>query len=171
MKEVKLNTFEEAIETIEEKLRKFIEKDDTSTKDQWLQTLYNNYHKRFLADNSQVWGNGRILVPVSLTAFGVYAGLETPTLHAALFLAFASISLIMLWLVNAEKHRAFQNKSMAWLVAIEKAIGLKDVVAPYLPDDAVNRFISRRGIVKWGIRSFSLAIPLAWLAIILWVKH
>lgn len=160
--------FSEAVKEIEGELRQFMDEGDARDKDQWLRTLYDNYHRRFLADNSQIWGNGKIMIPFSLTAFAVYVSLETPTLVEILLLGLASSALIAIWLVNAENHRAFQNKSMAWLVAIERVLGLKEQVPPKLPDNRLNRLLSRPAAIQTVIRLLACGIPLAWIAVALY---
>jgi hypothetical protein len=132
----------------------------------WMRTLYAAYSERFLHDNAQIWANGRIMIPFALSAFGVYVGLRHPSTAHTLLLGFGSSALIAIWLINAENHRAFQNKSMAWIVAIERAIGVTNPLPPKVPDDPFNRLLSGGAAVQWLIRAFCFAIPLLWLVII-----
>jgi len=69
---------EKAIE-LEEKLRGKLTGADGSVNDELLKFFYDNYHKRFLNDNKQIWDNGKLMVPFSLSAFGFYATLECPS--------------------------------------------------------------------------------------------
>ena len=78
----------EAIE-LETKLKKAAVKEDGSRDDELLKFLYDNYHKRFLQDNKQIWDNGKLMIPFSLSAFGFYATLKCPNLESVIVLALA----------------------------------------------------------------------------------
>jgi hypothetical protein len=127
-------------------LRTALARDVSSGTDEWLRCLYSTYHARFLADNDKIWGNGRVMISFSLSAFGIYAAYR-PTFFGTCVLALASVSLLLVWLVNAETHRAFQNKSLAWLLAIERVVFGDELAVPVkISDDTLNTFLSgKRG--------------------------
>ena len=163
-----MSDFDKLVAELEGELRANLgARPSPSLNDEWLGRLYDNYHRRFLADNAQVWGNGRVLVPFSLSAFGVWAALPLRTIPVTAVLAAGSTTLAALWLVNAENHRAFQNKSMAWLVAIERVIGVKLSTPQKISDGWFNKALSRRAAVQKVIRTFCFGVPLAWIAILL----
>ena len=156
----------EAIE-LETKLKKAAVKEDGSRDDELLKFLYDNYHKRFLQDNKQIWDNGKLMIPFSLSAFGFYATLKCPNLESVIVLALASIALAFVWLSNAENHRAFQNKSFVWMRAIEIILLGPDVKTPFkIPDDWFNKQLSRPAAVNMTIRGFFFAVLIGWLLII-----
>lgn len=139
-----------------------------------LKFFYENYHNRFLQDNKQIWDNGKILVPFSLSAFGFYANLKSPELVSIIVLAFASILLAFVWLINAENHRAFQNKSFVWMRAIERILLGPDVKVSFkISDDSLNEKLSQPAAVNMTIRYFTIAVTLGWVFILLFhtIKH
>jgi hypothetical protein len=91
----------------------------------------------------------------------------------AVFLALGlSSSLVMFpWLVIAENHRAFQNKSFAWLSAIEEAIGIEVPPPTKIAEGQIAQHLTREETVqrlRWGLtllvrvgsRGAPLALPL-----------
>lgn len=93
----------------------------------WLQTLYENYERRFLSDNNVIWSTGAILIPLSLAGFGAVLGRDQVHWTSVAVFLFASSLLMLIWNLIADTHRAFQEKSEAWLVAIERTIKLESV--------------------------------------------
>lgn len=89
-----------------------------------LATLYHEYTNRFIADNNRIWTTAASMVPLSLGAFGLLASLPKPSLGQVIALPVIGRLLMTVWLVIAENHRAFQNRSMEWLRAVERAWGI-----------------------------------------------
>lgn len=116
-----------------------------------LTTLYQEYNKRFLADNNRIWTTGATLVPLSLGAFGVLASINRPNLSQVIGFAVIGWLLMTIWLFIAENHRHFQNRSQEWLDEIEHAWGL-----PPSPMRGAESFLVRRGQIRrmrfvlWG---------------------
>lgn len=165
-KEVK--NFDQIVEDIEKHLILKLKNKEGYLDDEWLKCLYNNYHSRFLSDNERIWGNGRIMIPFSLSAFGLYANLDKPDFLQVLILGLASSGLIALWLVNAESHRAFQNKSMAWLVAIENVIVGKDLSVPVkVYDDKMTKLLAGDEAVRNGIKWLCYCLPRVWVVLLI----
>jgi len=159
---------EDAVKQLQVSLDAFRAQSEPGTQDEWLRTLYENYHKRFLQDNLSIWGNGKVIIPFSLSAFAVFVSLECPSFLQTLILGVASSGLLLLWLVNAENHRAFQNKSLAWMIAIEKTIGLNSALGSKIPDGKMNRLLSSATIGRRVIRLLCTAVPAAWICLLIW---
>lgn len=159
------DSIEEISKQIENKLKGKIITTGGTRDDEWLRFLYDNYHKRFLSDNERIWDNGKLMIPFSLAAFGIYANIDCPSWVQLTVLGIASSALSILWLINAENHRAFQNKSIAWVMAIEKLIGL-DIRVVKISDDNLNRILSSRAAVRRSIRWFSFGVPLVWVLLV-----
>lgn len=100
----------------------------------WLQTLHQHYSNRFSEDNEKIWTAGSIMIPVSLAAIAAYVGLENPTKWDGVLLGAGSTILLGLWVLIAENHRRFQDKSKAWLDAIGQIIMLVNTGGPKIGD-------------------------------------
>lgn len=122
----KASEFEETVSKIEAALRQSFPEGSTETeiseRGAWLRTIYEGRSQRFLQDNQTVWRTGAIMVPVSFGALIV--PFEHPIISSVEFfaLAVASILVLFFWIWIVENHRAFQDKSMATMIAIERAI-------------------------------------------------
>ena len=139
--------------------------------DEWLRTLYESYTQRFLSDNSRIWITGSIMIPLSLAAFAALPTIECPTFIHLLVLAIASVAVMVSWLVIAENHRAFQEKSRAWIVAIEETLGLEETGGPKIRENLLNRmltFAAAVQIMRW-VLTFSVII--GWiLVLVFWPR-
>jgi len=89
-----------------------------------LEALLKHYTDRMLSDNERIWRTGALFVPISLAAFAAFAALKCPHWWHVLVLGLPSFGLMLAWIVIAENHRAFQQKSEAWIVAILQVLGL-----------------------------------------------
>lgn len=156
------DSIEEMSKQIENELKGKITTTRGTRDDVWLRFLYDNYHKRFLSDNERIWDNGKLMIPFSLAAFGIYANIACPSWLQLTVLGIASSALSIIWLINAENHRAFQNKSIAWVMAIERLISL-DIRVVKISDDKLNKILSSRAAVRRSIRWFSFGVPLVWV--------
>jgi hypothetical protein len=135
--------------------------------DAWLLALHEHYSEQMRADNERIWTTGSILLPLSISAFAALVSIDELTRWKAFVLACGSIALIWVWLFIAENHRAFQQKSDAWLVAIKHHIGIKDTSPIKTYGNWMNNALTFRGAIqkmRWGI---AFAITLAWL--IVWI--
>jgi hypothetical protein len=94
--------------------------------DEWLQIIYQSYSQRFISDNERIWATGAIMIPLALAIFVALPSIKEPTTLQLITLGIPSILVMMSWLVIAENHRAFQEKSRAWIVAIEETLGLQN---------------------------------------------
>ena len=154
--------FEDCVQNLENKLAGALAENGES----WLRTLYEHYTQTFLSDNARIWGTGSIMIPLALAPFVVLPTIASPTVFHLLVLAFASSSLMISWLVIAENHRAFQEKSRAWLVAIERIIGLRDTGPLKIRQRGLNSILTSTGaiqVVRWGL---ALPTVLAWILIV-----
>jgi hypothetical protein len=139
--------------------------------DEWLRTLYERYTDRFIHDNNRIWTTGSIMIPISLAAFGALPMIACPKLIHLVILGLASVTLIVSWLVIAENHRAFQEKSMAWIAAIERAIGIEDIAPPKLQGNRLNRLLTFSGAVQKMRWTLTLAIVVGWIMVwIFWPR-
>lgn len=139
--------------------------------DEWLRALLQSYTDRFLHDNDRVWSLGTFFVPVALAAFGVLASLESPKLWQTIILAVGSSTLLGFWIVIAENLRAFQQKSEAWLVAIQEVAGLQSnaVGEPKVTTNILNRLGTFPGTVQQARWFLFVIVVVAW-ALIGWLQ-
>ena len=135
-----------------------------------LRFLYDKYLARFFQDNSQIFKNIPILIFINLIPM-----LSTLMLHKNDYspimikiISVISICSSLVWLVNVEVHRSFQNKSAVWLMAIEeKLIGQEIEVPPKIADDCLNKWLGVKLKLKWMIRIFVFIYIACW-GIIFW---
>lgn len=132
---------------------------------EWMLRLHEHFTDRMLADNSRIWQIGAIFVPVSLAAFAPLVAIKGAVQWwHVLVLGLPSTGLLWLWLVIAENHRAFQQKSESWLFAIEECRG-------FISRHSPNKY-PRRGYER--LVTFKRAVQLSrwWLVIggtLLWL--
>ena len=169
MPKAKRDYFEEEVVKLMGIIAKMIEDQRKQGQDPnaWLQTLYQNYANRFLSDNGRIWSTGSILIPLSLAGFAAVVGLDAPRWPHVVVLMFASIALMFIWLVIAENHRAFQQKSEAWLAAIERTIKLEGVGGPKVKGNFLNRLLTGKGAVQNMLWYLFLAVVIGWVGILI----
>lgn len=165
----KSDSFEEEVIKLMGIISKMVEDQRKQGRDpnDWLQTLYQNYANRFVLDNGRIWSTGSILIPLSLAGFAAVVGLSDPRWPHVVVLMFASTAIMFIWLVIAENHRAFQQKSEAWLAAIERTIKLEGVGGPKVKDNLGNRLLTGKGAVQSMRWYLFLAIVLGWFTILI----
>ncbi len=160
---------------IDSKIQNFskeIEKLANSNKEgdrSFLLSLYSEYNSRFLSDNNRIWDTGKILLPFSLAGIAAIANATDPSFLTKFIIALASIAIIICWLISAENHRAFQNKSMTAMIIIENALGIKKTLPNKIPDknSKINIALSGNAAVKHSIRALCLVIVICWLLVLL----
>ena len=146
----KTEPFERAVAEIEVALKMLTPRDTANADeagDKWLSTLYTSYLTRMLSDNGRIWSIGAIFIPLSLSAFAAYPAISAPTPFKLWVLASASSALIWCWLFIAENHRAFQEKSRAWLVAIQRHLKV-DVGGVKVVEPGLNQMLTGSGIIQ-----------------------
>lgn len=124
----------------------------------WLQILYQSYASRFLSDNERIWNTGAIVIPLSLAGFVAVISLNKPQWPQVIVLMTGSIVLMFIWLMIAENHRAFQQKSQAWLVAIERTLKLKGGWGPKVKGNFLNRLSTKFSVQSWRWIFFFLVV-------------
>lgn len=134
----------------------------------WLIKVFEYYCDRFKSDNDKIWQIGSVFAPLSLSTFPIYLTLGQPNLSYVLLLGFSSSMLAGIWLIHAENHRAFQNKSYLWIEAILERVGAENKqIRVKIPDDEFSIALSKRRYVQQSIRLFSISVIIVWLFIIL----
>ena len=132
----------------------------------WLRTLYETYTARFAMSNGTVWLTGSIMIPLSLAGFAALATLQHPTFPQLAILAIASSAVMGSWLVVSENHRAFQDKSLAWLIAIEETLGLVGTGPVKIRGNWLSRaltFPAAIQVVRWVLTA---CVVVAWLLVL-----
>jgi len=133
--------------------------------------MFDKYLQRFIHDNSQVWRNLSFMVFLNFVSIlGTYLG-YVYKFHDVAFVKTAigvfSIFVAIVWLVNAEVHRSFQNRHILYLQIIEEILTGKNVNIPYkIYDDKINKFLSGKLKLIWTIRLFVLIYILTWILLI-----
>lgn len=135
----------------------------------WLQLLYSSYLQRFLSDNNRIWSTGQLMIPLALAPITAIPALGVdPAIPRLVFLAIPSTTLIWLWLVIAENHRAFQENSQEWLGEIEKVLKVRKPG----PDKKLGGALVKPGRIRqvrwwlgYGLTAFwILFVLVTWLA-------
>ncbi len=163
------NSFDATVEYLVKCLQKMsqtqIEKGDDP--DIWLEILYQHYSERFTEDNNKIWTTASILIPISLAGFGAVATINQPSITQVVILMFASIALFTIWLVIAENHRAFQQKNQAWVVAIERIIGVEDRTGAKILTNFLNKLLTKKFGVQTAYWILYLGILICWVIILI----
>lgn len=160
----------QAIEAIKGALQQsLVHISDPSEQGEWMRLLYEQRSGRFSADNQTIWQTGGIMVPVALAAFAVPAQAEITSGWVLVILAAASIALMLLWAWVSETHRAFQNKSMAVMIAIEQEIAhYFDPIGYKIIDLPRNlRFIVGPKSGQAAIWLFTVLVFIGWISVII----
>ena len=108
------------------------------------------------------------MIPLSLAAFAAVPNLESSRFSHLLILGLASQVMIVSWLIIAENHRASQEKSLAWLIAIEEVIGVKDSSGLKLRGNRLTRSLTFSGAVQKMRWAITLMVVLGW--IVIWIS-
>jgi hypothetical protein len=156
--------FEETVEIVKGYLEEFSKSQEEKNQDpnQWLRTIYEHHSELFLANNNKIWTTASVLIPLSLAGFVAIASLDDLDLYHVQVLMFASISLILIWLVIAENHRAFQQKDEAWLVAIERIIKIEDKTGSKVQSNFFNRLLTYKAAVQISYWILFVGILIVW---------
>lgn len=158
------DTFAETVASLKTELTHI--QDASLQREEWLRTIYQMYHQRFLSDNNRIWTVGAILLPVSLSAFAIPVRVTDLSWIPLCVLALASTFLIWSWIIIADNHRAFQQKSLAWVVAIQELLNVKDPHGFKLDESWLARNVPvhrMRWMLGW-------AVPLGWVLVVLGKK-
>lgn len=119
--------FEQQVDAVSEALNAMLkahrEKGITDSS-KWLEALFKHYSDRMLSDNERIWRTGALFVPIALAAFAALTAIKLLQLWHIVALAAPSMTLMWAWIVIAENHRSFQQKSEAWLIAIQRVMDL-----------------------------------------------
>tara|TARA_R110002167_G_scaffold59477_4_gene168462 strand:+ start:354 stop:821 length:468 start_codon:yes stop_codon:yes gene_type:complete len=116
--------------------------------EEYMKIFYSSYVDRFISDNNRIWSTGRIFIPTSLAAFAVPVRAHDISTPALAVLAGASILLMFIWATIAEQHRGFQEKSLAWINAIQEKKGIHDSTTK-LMQQKLPGWISVRALRWW----------------------
>lgn len=127
-----------------------------------LEALLKHYTDRMLSDNERIWRIGALFLPISLAAFAAFTSVKCLQVWHALVLGIPSIGLLFAWIVIAENHRAFQQKSEAWIIAIHRILGLDGPATPKVAAGGREARVTRKGAIQ-NMRWYLLyAVTTAW---------
>ena len=132
-----------------------------------LESLLKHHTDRMLSDNERIWRTGALFIPISLAAFAALTAIKCLQVWQILVLGGPSIALMLAWVIVAENHRAFQQRSEAWVIAIQNAMGLETPLLTKLDGGGREASVSgKRTIqkVRWGLLYF---VVIAWLLILI----
>lgn len=128
-----------------------------------LKTMYETYANQFLSDINRIWTTAASFIPLSLGAFAVLISIDHPSFSQILLLSLTGWLLISVWLVIAENHRAFQEKSHRWMREIERIWGFEEVLQPKRVGWLTARGMVRRmRFALWAIIVGAVLIILFW---------
>ncbi len=138
-------------------------KNNPAIADDWLKAFYSSYSQRFLSDNNRIWSTAQIMIPLSLAGFAALTALKEPQFVHLLTLALVSSAIMIIWLVIAENHRAFQDKSLEWLLEIEKLVVITDPLPEKRPDrNFLVRLLTGKGAVR------KMRFLLTFIVLVMW---
>ncbi len=140
---------------------------DAQSYNMWLLQLHKHYTDRMLSDNERIWRTGAIFVPVALGAFGALVALKSPvSWWHILVLGLPSTLLLLLWLVIADNHRAFQQKSEACFQAIEEELGLFTIKIPSKAQSkGYDRFVTFPQAIQKSRWWLAFAVAAFWVVL------
>lgn len=147
-------------------LQRWVQGQHRRDSDEWLRALYSAYGDRMRADNHNIWMTGSILLPLAISAFGLYASTDNMDLGRIIVLAIGSSVLIVAWLFIAENHRAFQQKSEAWMNAIQRVIDINDNTPNKAEGNRLDRLLTFQHAIqrmRWGI---AVLVVMVWVVLI-----
>jgi hypothetical protein len=127
-----------------------------------LALLYAQYVARFLSDNGRIWVTGSIMIPLGLSGFALISTIKDPTLWRLVPVAIVSTAIILIWNWIADHHRAFQDRSMAWIVAIEKVL-IERSGASYPVFVKIGAPLLSVRLVRWSLVAI---VVLAWVVVL-----
>ena len=159
--------FRGVVDHIRDQLKTYLENNPNG--EGWIKALHETYTQRFLSDNNRIWMTGGIMIPVSLAGFAIPVQSGSLSLLPLAVLGFASVGIMLSWLIIAENHRAFQNKSLAWVVAIEESLGLTDPFGAKIIDDSLFSGFVGNGAVRLMRWFLLIGVILGWLSV--WLGH
>jgi hypothetical protein len=136
--------------------------EEKADRNEWLRTLYEVNSAKFISNNGTIWSTGALMIPVSFAAFALPIQAKITSGWAMMLLAFASTWILLTWIVIAENYRAFQNKSVAIMTAIEAHVGL-DFGSPKLNDLKHLRWVAGRGAIRKMRWILLFLLILGWL--------
>lgn len=88
----------------------------------WLLDLHRDYTTRFLSDNNRIWMTTSIFTGFAIAGIGITIGNSTIHPFLLLVVGVISVTLLCVWNQIADRHRDFQDISLAWLHAIESKV-------------------------------------------------
>lgn len=154
--------FFELVEDIQSKLSSIAPDEDPKD---WYRAIYSARTARFLAENERIWTTGRIFLPLSLACVAIWATFKPTKLIPVLALAILSIGMCYLWHRISTTHKRYQEEHMAWLVAIEKHVGLHTSLR--LPDEKpsipqIRKILLVLLSIAWGLITLTTGCTNAW---------
>ena len=164
------NTFREAVESIKATVKKsqLVKNGSLDHDHEWLRALYASYTTRFISDNNRIWVTGSIMIPLALSGFALLPTIEKPTIKLLLPIALASSVVLLAWNLIADNHRAFQEKSFAWLTAIEEILDIDKPVAVKVQKGFLMGFASFKGAVRATRWFLFFAVVIVWVLMLLY---
>lgn len=156
--------FDKAVNDITKQLEKLVRPEGDLAREAWLHTQYNNHYESHLEFNGRIWLTASILIPSSFAFFGVLAAIECVSRYQIALLGLFSIILLLAWNFFAENLRAIAEMDRAWIVAIEKHIGITE-------ENVKNRgkistsFLVGTNFIKYGRWVLLGVVVFAWIII------
>lgn len=134
--------------------------------------LHSQYMQRFLSDNNRIWQTAATMIPLSLGSFVALATLDHPSRWQVALFATAGWILITVWVVIADNHRKFAERSEQYLKEIE---GIWKVIPPSRskapPDHVIERLTAKKGRVRQTRYALWLVVTIgAILSILFWPR-
>lgn len=161
-----MEEYDRIVKEIRDELKKIKKNDDVSY-EAWLKTLFEHHSNRHSMDNERIWKIGEIFIPLALTPLALLTQIENITLWHIYILAFSSITLIWSWLLIAENHRSFWQKSQAWMDAIQQIIGIKKKGPSKVKGNFLNRILTFKGAVQYMRFLITILITCIWIGILI----
>lgn len=166
---VNTDPFDEQVTAARDALNKMVAHQLTEKLDpqKSLEALLKHYTDRMLSDNERIWRTGTLFAPISLAAFAALTAVKCLQVWHVLVLGLPSIGLMFAWIVIAENHRAFQQKSEAWIVAIMQVMGLDGPRQVKVEAGGREARVTKKGAIQ-NMRWYLLyGVTLAWALLLI----
>jgi hypothetical protein len=106
---------------------------------------------------------------LGMSTFAVYFSNNKPNILSTVKLVIAGFSILVgiIWLINAEVHRSFQNRHVLYLEAIEEILVGEKISIPHkIYDGRINRILSGKIKLIWAIRIFVAIYTIFWILLV-----
>jgi hypothetical protein len=150
----------EHVDWIKRQLQSAIASGELTKEDTW--QIYSARVQMYTSDNNRIWLMGSFILPVAFSIVALVVSQQGLKLIQYIIVGVASTTLILVWNLFAEHHRAFQQKAEAWINAIQEVHGIGD---PGSSKAGLSRGLACKNLRVQNIRWYLVVLTtLFWVA-------